>query len=268
MPSEAILAHFGGLSTPRQVPIVDPGAFSCVAIFGFRLLGQAPRETGSSTMQFPLQHRDPVLAHLALRPKHPRRVRAAFEAAAMNRQRKPDLPALPSARFDWGTTMRMLFIILALCAGTLSLNAPLSAQSQGDQQNVLVAATTAIQSILKDKAISERRTILDTLNLDINAFRGVLATATGWSLGHRADVLHCVPPICRLVNADALVLLHRPSFQSDGTAYVFVQFWIPGSETRGAAMTAYRVELSRAATCKPSCSSGWIVKQLTLVAVT
>jgi hypothetical protein len=177
------------------------------------------------------------------------------------------LSMLASQASTWGTSMRALILILVTCTGTVVFDARLFAQDREDQQNVSIAAATAIQSILKDRDVSASRTILDTRTLASDAIERALAVATGWSRGNRADVLHCVPPICRLVDADALVSIQGPSFLKDGTAFIFVEFWINASEARGAAMTSYRVELSRSNTCKGSCVRGWSVDRLVPIAV-
>lgn len=158
--------------------------------------------------------------------------------------------------------MRVYLLVLVICIGALCLDVAAHAQASVQHQDVLVAAAKGLQS-----RVREVKVVFDTTAFDSERSSRAIAAVTGWLPGNRANVLHCLPPICDLVDADGLVILNTPSFQPDGTASVLIQVWTPGSGTRGATMTAYRVELSRTGRCNDRCYGGWTVSNVTVRAI-
>jgi hypothetical protein len=109
----------------------------------------------------------------------------------------------------------------------------------GEALSILIAAAADTHARLRATPV-----VLDTTGMQTEHAAAV-AARLGVRAVRRNEVLNCVPPICRLEGAAAMMWLAPPARMSAEEAWVQVIVWTEVDSPRGAAFASQRVVLRR-----------------------
>jgi hypothetical protein len=135
-----------------------------------------------------------------------------------------------------------LVVLILLAACGVAQAPPAATQAATPEEEVLSILLAAAEDVRAALVVEE--VVLDTTSLE-SRHRAPVAAALGARPGHRNEVLHCAPPICRLDGAGALVQFWPPSQVSNTEARVLVQVWTEGAPRTGAATVAFTLIVVR-----------------------